>query len=60
MDLGLSRDLFESFVKYQRLIQTEFKRMQQTYGFVVINGNRSKRAVFSELQAGIQYVLEKE
>ena len=60
MDLGLSRDLFESFMKYQRLIQAEFKRMQQTYGFVVINGNRSRRSVFLELQANIQYILEKE
>jgi len=59
MDLGLSRDLFESFMKYQRLIQAEFKRMQQTYGFVVINGNRSSRSVFLELQANIQYVLER-
>ena len=59
MDLGLSRDLYESFMKYQRLIQIEFKRMQQTYGFVIINGNRSRRSVFLELQANIQYVLER-
>lgn len=60
MDLGLSRDLFESFMKYQRLIQAEFKRMQQIYGFVVINGSRSRRSVFLELQAKIQHILEKE
>lgn len=58
MDLGLSRDLFDSFVKYQRLLQAEFRRIQQIYQFVVINGNRSKRAVFMELQASIQHVLE--
>ncbi len=60
MDLGVSRDLFQSFMKYQRLIQAEFSRMHEKYGFVVINGNHSRRAVFFELQANIQDVLESE
>jgi dTMP kinase len=57
MDIGLSRDMFESFIKYQRLIQAEFKRMQREYGFAVINGNRSTRAVAAELRAKVQAVL---
>ena len=58
MDIGLSRDMFESFSKYQRLIQTEFKRMQVEYGFEIINGNRSPRAIANELRAKMQRVLE--
>src|SRR5258707_15759678 len=35
MDLGLSRDLFDSFVKYQTAVQKVFKRLQATYGFTI-------------------------
>lgn len=58
MDIGLSRDMFASFIKYQRLIQAEFRRMQQEYGFEEINGNRSPRTVANELRTRVQRVLE--
>jgi dTMP kinase len=57
MDIGLSRDMFESFMRYQRLIQTEFRRMQEEFGFEVINGNRSVRTIANELRAKIQKIL---
>ncbi len=49
MDVGLSQDMFESFLKYQRQIQNQFRRMSDQYGFEIINGNRSKRAIAKEL-----------
>jgi dTMP kinase len=49
MDLGLSRDSFDSFIRYQRLIQKEFGTMQQEYGFTSVNGNLSLRAVAREI-----------
>jgi dTMP kinase len=58
VDIGLSRDMFESFMKYQRVIQAEFKRMQVEYGFETINGNRTPRAIANELRAKMQIVLE--
>jgi dTMP kinase len=57
MDCGLSRDMFDSFVKYQRLMQGEFKRMEEEYGFEVIDGNRSRRAICNEIQAKIESIL---
>ncbi len=57
MDLGLSTDMFESFLKYQNLIQEEFTKMQAKYGFQVINGNRSVQAVAKDLQERIMHVL---
>jgi dTMP kinase len=57
MDLGLSSDMFQSFLKYQGLIQDEFKRMQQVYGFDILNGNRSVRAVAKDLQARVEPIL---
>lgn len=58
MDIGLSRDMFESFMKYQRLIQAEFRRMQAEYGFTVINGNRRVRAIHAELREKLQQILD--
>src|SRR5512136_3019174 len=51
MDLGLSRDIFDSFIRYQRLIQKEFALMQEEYGFHVINGNRSIQAASRAITA---------
>ena len=60
MDLGLSRDVFESFLKYQSAIQNAFKVMQKTYGFDIVDANRSANAVNKELRKKISSVLDKE
>lgn len=57
MDIGLSDDMFESFFAYQKLMEKEFLHMRQIYGFEVINGNRSIRAVARDLQAHIEEFL---
>jgi len=58
MDLGLSRDIFDSFIRYQRLIQKEFLLMQREYGFNVINGNRSIRPIANEIRIKVEGLLE--
>jgi len=58
MDLGLSRDMFDSFVQYQTAMQGAFRRLQKTYGFTIVNSNRSVDAVTSELRKKINRVLE--
>lgn len=57
MDIGLSRDMFDSFVRYQKLMQAEFMRMHSIYGFNIVDANRSARKVFMELQAKIEDLL---
>lgn len=57
MDIGLSRDMFDSFIRYQRLIEAEFRRMQDEYAFDVINGNRTGRTIANELRAKVQDIL---
>jgi hypothetical protein len=59
MDCGLSRGWFESFVRYQRKIRSEFFKMQRRYGFELVNGNRSIAAVDRDLQSRIRLVLER-
>jgi dTMP kinase len=57
MDLGLSRDMFDSFMKYQTMMQQTFREMQATYGFNIIDGNRSVDAINAELRKKIGAVL---
>lgn len=57
MDLGLSRDIFDSFMRYQKLIQKEFSLLQQEYGFHVVNGNRSIRSASGEITARVEDLL---
>jgi len=57
MDLGLSRDSFDSFIRYQKLIQREFSELQRQYGFTVVNGNLSVRAIAHEINRRIEDIL---
>ena len=58
MDIGLSRDMFDSFLKYQALVETEFRRLQATYGFTIVNGERSVEEISAELQERVEKLLE--
>jgi dTMP kinase len=57
MDLGMARDMFDSFVKYQTSIQETFRRLQDSYGFTFVDGNRSTETIHAELQKKISAVL---
>jgi len=58
MDLGLSREMFDSFLKYQQLMAREFQRLQATYGFNIVDGDRSPDEINMELQQKIEAVLK--
>jgi len=57
MDLGLSREMFDSFLKYQALMAQQFKRLQAIYGFHIVDGDRSADEINAELQRKIEAVL---
>src|ERR671918_443538 len=48
-DLGLSDDMFESFIKYQNMLAKEFHRMQKKYGLIPIDGNRTVEEINTDL-----------
>jgi dTMP kinase len=56
-DLGLSDDMLDSFMIYQRLLAKEFRRMQKRYGIDYINGNRSIAEINTDLQQRIDKFL---
>ncbi|HZL13970.1 MAG TPA: dTMP kinase [Verrucomicrobiae bacterium] len=57
LDIGLSRDVFDSFVKYQTAMQAVFHKLQKTYGFEIVDANRSVDFVTRELRKKIGALL---
>jgi dTMP kinase len=60
MDLGLSRDMFDSFLQYQASMQDVFKTLQKTYGFDIVDANRSVNSVTKELRKKIAALIEEQ
>ncbi len=54
MDLALSRDIFDSFLKYQHMMIQAFQRLQRIYGFTIIDGNRQVDETYHELQLNVE------
>ncbi|MDG6983064.1 MAG: dTMP kinase [Nitrososphaerota archaeon] len=57
-DLGLSDNLYESFVLYQRRIAREFTMMEAKYGIVRVDGGRTISEVNADLQQRIDVYLK--
>jgi MgtC family protein len=55
--MGLSEDMFESFLKYQAMLGKEFSRMQKKDGLVPIDGNRNPEEIHRDLRARIDKFL---
>lgn len=58
MDIGLSRDVFDSFLKYQTQMQDTFRKLQKTYDFDIVDANRSTDSITRELRKKIGALLE--
>jgi dTMP kinase len=56
MDLGLSREMFDSFMSYQALMADQFKYLQSIYGFTMVDADRPPDEINAELQRKIQAV----
>ena len=57
-DLGLSNDMFESFIIYQRKLAREFEYLKQKYGLIPVDGNGPAEEVNVSLQGQISEFLE--
>ena len=58
MDLGLSRDLFDSFLKYQAQMGEAFRKLQKIYGFEIVDANRSTDSITKELRQKIKALID--
>lgn len=52
-DMGLSDDMFESFIIYQQKLAREFEVLKKKYNLVSINGNRPAEEVSDALEDSI-------
>jgi dTMP kinase len=59
MDLGLSRDVFDSFLKYQQQMGDAFLKLQKIYGFDIVDANRPMESITKELRKKIGSLLGK-
>src|SRR5688572_28848755 len=57
MDLGLARDMFDSFLEYQGMLTAEFHRMQHEFGFTVVNGDQDAATIQAHLRTRIGALL---
>jgi dTMP kinase len=58
MDLGLSRDMFDSFLKYQDAMHAAFRRLQKSYAFNIVDANRPVEIVTKDLRKKIRAVID--
>ncbi len=58
-DMGLSEDMFESFIIYQRKLAREFEYLKQKYDLTSVDGNRTQEQVNVTLQKQIGRFLAK-
>lgn len=57
MDLGLSRDLFDSFLIYQDRMQRAFRKLRKNFNFDIVDANRPADAVLRDLREKITVLL---
>ncbi len=57
-DLGISDDIFDSFIKYQYLLKKEFNLMQKKYGLLNVNGDNEISDIYEEIQSKISEFLD--
>lgn len=57
MDLGLSHDMFQSFVEYQKLTQGVFEQMAETYSFDIIDADRPVFSLQKKLRKKLRNFL---
>jgi dTMP kinase len=58
-DMGLSDDMFESFILYQQKLAKEFSTLKKKYDLTLINGNRNLEQVHLSLEKKISNYLSK-
>lgn len=59
MDVHMGEDMYESFVRYQKCLLTEFDKMVETYGFEIVDASGNIEAVFEQLRDRVARVVER-
>jgi dTMP kinase len=60
VDIGISDDIYDSFIKYQHKLKKEFEKMRSRYSLISIDGNKNIEEVFQQIQTKIDNFLNKD
>jgi dTMP kinase len=58
LDIGISNDIFDSFIKYQYMLRKEFEKIRTKYGLINIDGNKDIQTIYNQIQSKIDEFLE--
>ncbi|MDE0266551.1 MAG: dTMP kinase [Thaumarchaeota archaeon] len=58
-DMGISKNMYDSFIKYQQRLAREFGILEQKYGLNIINGNRPTDVINAGLKKQVLRYLSK-
>ncbi len=56
-DIGLSTDIYKSFEIYQKRCLDEYKKLQKEYGFIELDGTKSKEEIHNTIKNKLKEVL---
>ena len=59
MDLHMGDDMYESFVRYQKLLLAEFDKMVENHGFEIVDASGNIEEVFENLRERVDRVVAK-
>lgn len=57
-DIGLATDIYKSFEIYQERCLKEYKKLQKEYGFIELDGMKSKEEIHNVIKAQVKKVLD--
>ena len=57
MDLGLSMDMFDSFVQYQQRLADQFEMMRKNFDFTIVDADQSVDELNNELRNHTERVI---
>ncbi len=57
IDLGLSQDWFESFLRFQKLMMEQYHKLQKIFSFTIVDANHSVEVVYNILRKEIENLI---
>jgi len=58
LDIGISNDIFDSFIKYQFMLRKEFENISTKYSLINIDGNKDIQTIYNQIQPKIDAFLK--
>ena len=57
LDIGISNDIFDSFIKYQTMLRKEFENIGTKYNLINVDGNKDIHTIYNQIQSKVDAFL---